>query len=233
MPAVDIHQIDRMPNGVATSNTGMAYHLPRPDPTKLYEYFNDFFTYAAGDWTVTETDAGATEALADGAGGHLLITNTAAENDLVSLQQVKESFLLVAGKRTFFKIRFKVSDATQLDLFLGLMTTDTSPIVSAANDRFGFQKDDGDANVDFVSMKDGAGTTETAVTTLTADTFAVLEIYFDGANAWLFKDGTLVKKSNAITICDNEEMALTIAIQAGEAVAKTMTIDYVYVAQER
>jgi hypothetical protein len=32
---------------------------------------------------------------------------------------------------------------------------------------------------------------------------------------------------------DDEDMTVTIAIQNGEAAAKTMTVDYVYVAKER
>mgnify|MGYP001576761201 CR=1 FL=1 len=35
------------------------------DPTLTHTYFNDFDVYAAGDWTVTETQAAATEALTD------------------------------------------------------------------------------------------------------------------------------------------------------------------------
>ena len=36
-------------------------------PGKYAVYFEDFFTYQATDWTVTETDAAATEALATAA----------------------------------------------------------------------------------------------------------------------------------------------------------------------
>ena len=43
--------------------------------------FNDFFAYAAADWTLTTVEAGAgsaTEALQAGPGGQLLVTNDAA-----------------------------------------------------------------------------------------------------------------------------------------------------------
>ncbi len=96
-----------------------------PDPTEWHSYFNDFDTYVAGDWTVTEVGAGS-RALTDIDGGALLITNAAADNDRNELQKLGESFLLTAGKRAFFKARFKVSDATQSDFLIGLAVTDTT-----------------------------------------------------------------------------------------------------------
>lgn len=228
------HQPTRMSNGISTGAAGGTFeNYPNPDPTKFYSYFNDFMVYAAGDWTVTETDAGATEALADGAGGHLLITNTAADNDVVVMQLVKEAFKLVSGKRAFFECRFKVSDATQTDVIMGLCITDTSPVASAPSDGIYFRKDDGDANLDFISHKDSAGTESLAFGTLVDDTFVKLGFYFDGTNVTVYKDGAAVSRKLAITFCDNEELTVTMALQAGEAVAKTMTVDYIFAAIER
>ena len=48
-----------------------------PAPHKYHTYINDFDTYLASDWTITTTEDGtgsATEALADGDGGLLLVT---------------------------------------------------------------------------------------------------------------------------------------------------------------
>jgi hypothetical protein len=44
-------------------------------PVSLYEYKNDFSTYAAGDWTVTSTNSG-TSALASSGEGGLLVQTT-------------------------------------------------------------------------------------------------------------------------------------------------------------
>ena len=85
------------------------------DPTQMHTYFTDFDEYHAVNWTVTETQAGATQALANVDGGVLLLTNSAADNDLNALQKVGESFKFEAGKKLFFKARFAVSDATQSD----------------------------------------------------------------------------------------------------------------------
>ena len=56
-----------------------------PDPTKYHMYHNDFDTYLASDWTITTTEGGsgnASEALGDGDGGLLVITNDDADDDL-------------------------------------------------------------------------------------------------------------------------------------------------------
>jgi thiazole synthase ThiGH ThiG subunit len=76
---------------------------------------------------VTETQAGATQALTAGDGGLLLLTNTAADDDLVALQKTPAAFTLTAGKRAFFACKFKVSDAAQSDVAIGMQVIDTTP----------------------------------------------------------------------------------------------------------
>ena len=114
----------RSPNGV--NNAARPSTLQDAgllDPSKYIVDFEDFHNYAAGDWTVTETQAGATQALssANGAGGVMLLTNSAADNDVNQLQRAVESFKFVSGKQTWFKCRFKVSDVTQSDVYFGLI----------------------------------------------------------------------------------------------------------------
>jgi len=87
--------------------------LKAPAPHKYHTYFNDFDTYLASDWTITTTEDGtgsATEALADGDGGLLLVTNAAGDNDHDFFQLVKEGYKYEAGKQLAFNIRFKTND---------------------------------------------------------------------------------------------------------------------------
>ena len=63
--------------------------LVNPSSSLFYQYSNDFMTYNSGDWTITTTEAGtgsASEAITSGAGGQLLLTNAAGDNDLDFLQ---------------------------------------------------------------------------------------------------------------------------------------------------
>ncbi len=223
----------RFPNGVTNvGEQSLFAELGQPAATLYHTYFEDFDYYTAADWTVTETDAGATQALADGDGGLLLITNTAADNDLVSLQKKGESFRFASGKPLFFEARFKVSDATQSDVVIGLQITDTTPL--DVSDGVFFIKADGAATVNFLVEKNNTATTASAVATMADDTYIRLGFYYDGISAvQYFVNGSIAGSSVTTNLPDDEDMTITIAIQNGEAVAKTMTVDYVYVAKER
>ena len=91
----------RYPNGVTNAGPNDPLrNFVDTDPTKVYRYFNDFHTYVAGDWTVTETQAGATQAInAGAAGGVLLLTNDTGNTDVNQLQLASETFKYVAGKQ--------------------------------------------------------------------------------------------------------------------------------------
>ena len=223
----------RFPNGVTNvGEQSLFAELGQPAATLYHTYFEDFDYYTAADWTVTETQAGATQALTDGDGGLLLITNTAADNDLVSLQKVGESFRFASGKPLFFEARFKVSDATQSDVVIGLQITDTTPL--DVTDGVFFIKADGAATVDFRVEKNNTATTASAMATMANDTYIRLGFYYDGVSAvQYFVNGSIAGSSVTTNLPDDEDMTITIAIQNGEAVAKTMTVDYVYVAKER
>ena len=223
----------RFPNGITNvGEQSLFAELGQPAATIFHTYFEDFDYYTAGDWTVTETDAGATQALTDGDGGLLLITNTAADNDLVSLQKKGESFRFESGKALFFEARFKVSDATQSDVVIGLQITDTTPL--DVSDGVFFIKADGAATVNFLVEKNNTATTASSIATMANDTYIRLGFYYDGSSAvQYFVNGTYTGSSVTTNLPDDEDMTITIAIQNGEAVAKTMTVDYVYVAKER
>lgn len=225
----------RFPNGV-TNSSDIAFFadMGQLDPTKFHTYFDDFDYFTAGDWTITTTEAGAgdaTEALTDGDGGLLLITNDAADDDNDFLQKKGESFKFVAGKRLWFKTRFKVSDATQSDVVIGLQITDTTPL--AVTDGVYFLKADGSTTVNCLVTKNSTSTT-TAAATLASNTFITLGFYYDGASTiQIWADDLVVATSVTTNLVDDEELTISFGIQNGEAVAKTLTIDYILAVKER
>lgn len=223
----------RFPNGLTNVGVDAPFaDLKMPAPTLFHTYFEDFDYYVAGDWTVTETDSGATQALADGDGGLLLITNTAADNDLVSLQKKGESFLFESGKRLFFEARFKVNDATESDVVIGLQITDTTPL--DVTDGVFFIKADGAATVNLLVEKNNTATTTSSVATMVDDTFITLGFYYDGSTQIQYSvNGTVLGTSVTTNLPDDEALTVTMALQNGAAAAKTMTVDYVFVAKER
>jgi hypothetical protein len=205
-----------------------------PDPTKVHLFFDDFDTYTAGQWTVTETNAAATEALTDGDGGLLLITNTNLENDAVSMQKVGESFLMATGKKAWFKTRFQVSEGTQVDLLMGLAITDTTPL--NASDGVFFRKDDGDTNVDFIVVKNSVESSLEGVGTMASGTNIILGWYYDGLTTfYIYVNDVLVGTLSytAASFPNDEELTVTMHHETGAAGAQTMTVDYILAAKER
>lgn len=226
--------VTRFPNGLVNRPVGDIFgSLKMPDPT-LYHVFNpDFDTYLASQWTITTTGTG-TVALVDGNGGLVAITNSAADNDAVFLQTVKESFFPVVGKKTFFKTRVKVSDATQSDLLVGLQITDTTPL--DATDGIYFYKADDAATVSiFVRKNATTGSTTAVVGTLTDDTFVELAWFYDGIDRLYYAfNGTIIGFLDAsATYLPDVALAVSWGLQNGAAAAKVGTFDYLFVAQER
>lgn len=207
------------------------------DPTQAHTYFNDFDTYVAGDWVVTETQAGATQALTDADGGVLLLTNSAADNDLVTLQLSKETFKFAVNKPLFFKARFAVSDVTQSDLVIGLQITDTTPL--AVTDGVYFSKADGAATLNFNVVKNSTATTASAIATLVNATYITVAFYYNGVDKIFYAASTdsnaptILGKSVVTNLPDDEELTISFALQNGEAVAKTMSVDYIFCSKER
>jgi len=208
-----------------------------PDPSVAHTFFNDFDTYNASDWTVTETNAGATQAINNEDGGVLLITNTSADNDLAALQLSKETFKFESGKELFFKARFKTSDATQSDLVMGLQITDTTPL--SVTDGVYFKKDDGSAALDFYVTKNSTSSSASAITTLTNNSYITVGFYYNGKDSVQYFAGTDAVSPNYLgklgitNLPDDEELTISFAIQNGEAVAKTLSVDYILVAKAR
>jgi hypothetical protein len=203
------------------------------------EYANDFLfakDYNASDWVVTETQAAATQGIAaDVLGGALALVNSAADDDVNQLQAAEEWFKTGVGKRAWFECRFKVSDATQSDLFVGFCTTDTT-VIAGTTDSLGFRKSDGSTTLQSLSEDNTVETTNTHLT-MADDTYVTVGFYWDGISRVFFYSGsgesrTLVN-THTTTIEQTNKLALTLCLQNGDGNARTLTVDYVYVALER
>ena len=225
--------------GVSTSSAGLGLDMPLFNPVDQAVFFDDFFKYlpSATDWVLTETQAGATQALASGQGGRLLFTNSAADNDLVSIQHASTCFALAAGKRVWMQTRFQISDATQTDVFIGLAATDTSPIATVPSDFVAFTKDDEATTLNLKSA--GSSTPILSLTsqgTFTAATDITAGFFYDGVSKlFVYVNNVLVSTTTAAfaSLFPSAVMSPIIALQNGDAVARTMNIDYLLIATDR
>ena len=222
----------RFPFGVTNSPVTSPFgQYGVPFPAAWHTYFNDFDHYTAAQWTVTLAGAG-TQALTDEDGGVILLTNAAADDNSVFVQKVGESFKFVLGKKLIFAARLKVSDATQSDFVMGLQITDTTPL--AVSDGVFFQKDDGDAFLDFHVEKNGTASDATALATIVSDTYLEVAFYFNGKDEVQYFTNGIQRGTLPLTnLVDDEELTVSYGVQNGEAVAKTMNVDYIFAAKER
>ena len=232
------------PNGVSNRTKGHPlFNYPYLDPSKYYTYFDDFFEYHSGIYTITTTEAGsgnASEAITSGAGGQLLITNDDADNDLDFFQLKGESFKWDSSKRMFFSARFKTNDATQSEIVMGLQITDTTPL--DVTDGIFFLKIDGDTKPDLIIEKDNSSSLSVLeMDAMEDDTFVTLSFEYDpldvatgGAVFRAYQDDVQVGEITGTTNApDDEDLTISFGIQNGEAAAKTLTIDFILVAVER
>lgn len=228
----------RMPGGLndhATANSGWGKFYPQLDPLRYVRYVNDFHVYTAGEWTVTETQAGATQAIVAGHGGILALVNTGADNDVNQIQLTQETFRFASGRKAWMRARFKIGDATQSDLIVGLAITDTSSLASLPSDGVFWYKNDGAAALTFEVRKDGTSSSQ-AIATMVDDTYVVVGVYYDGKTTFttFLNDVEVASPVTAITnMPDDEELTVTIGVQAGDANADTLSVDYIEVLMER
>ena len=197
---------------------------------------NDFDVYTSGDWTVTTTEDGtgsATEAIIDGDGGLLALTNAAGDNDHDFLQLKKETFKFESTKQLYFKARFKTSDADASDVVMGLQLTDTSPL--DVTDGAFFLLTDGSTTLQFIVEKDGTQSTLDLPTVMADDTFTTVGFVYDPKDLkfHVFQNNVLAGTVASTNAPDDEELNVSFGIQNGAAAAKVMTIDYVLAGKER
>lgn len=241
----------RFPKGV---NNCLSYDrfnlLGFPDPTKWVTYFDDFAggtdslpNATDANYVVTKTGAG-TIAQADGSGGWSLLTASAANADNIFVQKKGSAFRWVSTKKLIFGARFKISDSNLESFVMGLQITDTTPL--AVSDGIYFLKTTGAATVDFIVAKASVLSTAAAIGSVVTDTFIELAFVYNGkavpnpstgvVTYWFdyFINGDLKGSIGATTTApDTQDLCISFGLQNGEAVAKTMTIDYIFAALER
>ena len=200
------------------------------DPSLTHAWFNDFDSFIAAEWTVTETQVGATQGIANGDGGILALVNTAANNDLNAIQLANETFAFTAGKQAWFKARFKLSSATNAAAVIGLQITDTTPL--AVTDGVFFSKAAASTTLNLVVEKSSTATT-TAVGTMADDTYVEVGFYYNGTDTIVAYLGGQSVATSVVTNLPAHTLCVSIAVANGTAAANTMSIDYLFAATER
>jgi len=167
----------------------------------------------------------------DVAGGAVLLTAEAADNDGVKLQLGDE--LGGAGENvsfalrypTYFHVRLQIDDVSQTDFLAGFCVTDTA-CLDAVTDGLYFRSIDETGVVNFVLEQDSLETV-TAVNTMTDNTDVDLEMYYaaDG-NVYVYVNTVLMATiaDTDANFCNDELLRLTFEFLQGEIAAHTCTL---------
>ena len=206
---------------------------------KMMVYKNDFCSWVSDEWTATEATA-ATQVLADERNGVLVLTAAATEDNGTQIQlggssdseTVGESWAPAAGKNMWFETRVASLDADQNDFFVGLHNEDTSIIAGRGTDYIGFYTIDESANLNCQSAATSVVSSQTALTTVVNSTYLVLGFKVSGVSKIEFYINNVMQATLSTNI-PTALMRLSLANLTGAAVANTLSIDYVIMAQDR
>lgn len=233
--------VGRSSSRIKEENPGMwqdFYSEARP-MLRVSTYANDFNTWVADAWTITEVGT-SLQNLKDERNGVLDLTSGATEDNGNNAQlggtsdteTTGESWCPAAGKNLWFECRFKTDEVTQHDIFVGLHVQDTTVIASKGSDYIGFKTDDGDALLDFENSASSVANLNAAVLTLVNATYYKVGFKVTGLEKIEYYVNDVLK-GTVTTNIPTTEMKLTLAQLTGEGVAHTLSVDYVVVGQDR
>lgn len=226
--------VTRYPSGVtnvtAENTLGGMGQL---DPTKFHTYFNDFDTFLASDWTITAVGTGTTS-LISGDGGLLSVVTSAAAPDSRAHQITVASFTFTPGKRMFFKTAVTISNATLSVFQAGLIAIDTTP--TDVTDGIYFLKPAATTNIGaFVRRDATTGNIQNLnIGQMTTD-LTSFGFYYDGRETVEFYINDRIAASIPATAVNFPDIAMapSFFLGNGDAVARTLNVDYIFAAKER
>lgn len=233
----------RFPQGVTNvaKTTPMGSFIA-PDPLQVAQLFVDFtgLDYQAGHWTVTETQAGATQALvaADAGGeyGLLAMVNTAGATDLNSIQLTTASYFITnTSKKWWMRSRVSRSNA-DATIGVGMQAVNATPFTLV--DGIWMSIAGASTSAVFRISKDSTASSATqtsAYGTSALNTFVELAMAYNGAGVTsCYVDGKLVQTITSIANFPNDvPLTPTISQLNTTANARTMHCDYFLFAVER
>lgn len=202
------------------------------DVAKFVTNFNhmpaDDQTTDPTEWANTVVEVGdgvSTAVLGDVAGGALIITTAANEDDGWSSQLGNPNSgrwaSFAAGYPTYYGVRFQINDVDQTDCFFGLAVTDTA-LLGGVTDGIYFRSVDETGVLNFVLEQDSVETV-TAVATMTDATDITAEFLYWAGNVYVYIDGVLVATiaDTDVNFPNDELLRLSYEFLTGEAVANT------------
>ena len=247
----------RFPAGMSNSPRGYVFgEYPARTPPRVNQAFTDFNTYAAADWTVVTSGAGGTSALIDRNGGALQLTTGAVLGDMQGQQAAKRSFSFNTGNEFWFLANLTTSPLIDNTALVGVTDVINTTLVPT-NGVF-FNTVAGSALVQAIIRTGGVSTVIDIGTTVT-NRFGIVGFYYDGKPTpslyfyssigltfpSAFTNPYFNGTSQAVAVASafpgslfslvnlpNVVLAPGFGIKSGVTAAQTMTLDYLFCANE-
>ena len=225
-------------------------------------YQNDWVIYNSGDWDVT-SGGGSDYQLVDYAGGWLRLGDDAPAAGEITGLSGKEVWNYNSAKQWWYETRIAVTDVTELNWFVGFADNAFVDPATVPTDCIGFSHLEDTTTIQFISRKNGAGTSfdmpitaggsnytleDSSVPTQTATQFEIpsnsvrLGFHFQPAGTELgqtsaqyklYLDGKKVGTQAATTVPDDIALELKIFIENKGTNANGLNTDWVQTIQQR
>jgi hypothetical protein len=220
---------------------------------------DDFVLYNDEDWTEIKT--GSAYILAQYPQGWLRIGDAAPAGGEINGIQSGAVFQINTNKKWYYETSIAVTDVTELNTFVGFGADGYVNPVAVPNDGIGFSHLENTTSIQFVSRKNGAGTSftvleagstfaqlDSTITTQSATAYAMpnnsvrLGFLFQPAGSELgvtadqytiFINGTVSGVQLATTIPDDLPMELKAFTESKSTTANDLYVDYVQTIQQR
>ena len=225
-------------------------------------YQNDWLHYNSADWDVT-SGGGSDYQLVDYAGGWLRLGDDAPAAGEITGLSGKEVWNYNANKQWWYETRIAMTDVTEANIFVGFADNAFVDPATVPTDCIGFSHLEDTTTIQFVSRKNGAGTSftmldsaggsnytfaDSTVTTQSATAYnmpdnsvrlgflfqpAGTELSQTSAQYKLFLNGKIVGTQAATTVPDDLLMELKIMSESKGTNANDLYVDYVQTIQQR
>ena len=152
-------------------------------------YQNDWVIYNSGDWDVT-SGGGSDYQLVDYAGGWLRLGDDAPAAGEITGLSGKEIWNYNSGKQWWYETRIAVTDVTEMNWFVGFADNAFVDPATVPTDCIGFSHLEDTTTIQFLSRKNGAGTSFDMTDTAGGSTFAMLDSTVPTQTATVFAQPT-------------------------------------------
>ena len=225
-------------------------------------YQNDWVIYISGDWDVT-SGGGSDYQLVDFAGGWLRLGDEAPAAGEVTGISGKEVWNYNSGKQWWYETRISLFDVSDGNIFVGFADNGFADPATVPTDCIGFSHLEDTTTIQFISRKNGAGTSfdmpvtaggsnytllDSTVPTQTATQLEIpsnsvrLGFHFQPAGTELgqtsaqyklYLDGKKVGTQAATTVPDDIALELKIFLENKGTNANGLNTDWVQTIQQR